>query len=288
ANKTLKDALSAVDTKFGQQSNTYLSMTSKQLEGQVSELKKHIKALNGKEGTIALQLDLSKAESALKTIKDKEAHKDETNAARKIRYTKELTEAEKKLREVTAATSTSSEKEQADAKAEVDRLKELLGLKKQTAKSTESDKPKDYTEQLSKDAQAQARLEVDFEHAVRQAEINAKNEGIEKVLAQNQLNFDKEKEQVARQKADMLADIQNWERNIWEAQNPKWEKEGKKFTPKTTQLSSEQLAGFETMVTAASKKMKLANEDSLKKMLDDFMTYEQQRDKITEDYAKKR
>ncbi|MEG2239758.1 MAG: hypothetical protein RSC12_01480, partial [Alistipes sp.] len=288
ANKTLKDALSAVDTKFGQQSNTYLSMTSKQLEGQVSELKKHIKALNGKEGTIALQLDLSKAESALKTIKDKEAHKDETNAERKIRYKKELAEAEKKLREVTAATSTSSEKEQADAKAEVDRLKELLGLKKQTAKSTESDKPKDYTEQLSKDAQAQARLEVDFEHAVRQAEINAKNEGIEKVLAQNQLNFDKEKEQVARQKADMLADIQNWERNIWEAQNPKWEKEGKKFTPKTTQLSSEQLAGFETMVTAASKKMKLANEDSLKKMLDDFMTYEQQRDKITEDYAKKR
>lgn len=147
-------------------------------------------------------------------------------------------------------------------------------------KPTKKDKPKDYTDQLAKDAQAQARLEVDFEHAVRQAEINAKDEGLEKVLAQNQLNFDKEKEQINRQKADMLADIQNWERNIWEAQNPNWEKEGKKFTPKTTTLSDKQLQGFGAQEEAASKKMQTANKTALDAMLSNYLNYEQRRQEV--------
>lgn len=181
-----------------------------------------------------------------------------------------------------------------DVKKQEDKVKKLKeSYKTKTDKNydekpTKKDKPKDYTEQLAKDAQAKARLEIDFEHAVRQAKVNAMDEGIEKVLAQNQLNFDKEKEQVERQKADMLADIQNWERNIWEAQNPNWEKEGKKFTPKTTQLSSEQFTGFDAMVAAASKKMELANKDALDAMLNDYMTYEQRRDKVIEDYEKRR
>jgi tape measure domain-containing protein len=100
-----------------------------------------------------------------------------------------------------------------------------------TAKKTseKTSKPKDYTEQREKDAQDLERFYTEMEFDVRQAQIDAMNEGLEKALSQNELNFDKEMEQIRRQKDEELKLIKESQKTIWESQNPNWEKKGLKF-----------------------------------------------------------
>ena len=93
---------------------------------------------------------------------------------------------------------------------------------------------------------------------------------------------------IERQKQDLLKAIQDQERTIWEAKNPDWEKKGLKFTPNTTELPQDVMELFTAMTTASNAKSVKTNQQALDDMLADFLTYEQSRTKITEEYEKKR
>lgn len=145
-----------------------------------------------------------------------------------------------------------------------------------------------YDEQIRQEAIQRQRAEKDLEFSVRQTKIDASAESNEKVLAQNELNHDREIEQIKRQKEDMLKAIQNNERTIWEAKNPDWEKKGLKFTPTTKELPKDLSEFFASMEKYSNEKFTKDNKLALDSMLADFLTYEQQRNKIAAEYSKKR
>lgn len=145
-----------------------------------------------------------------------------------------------------------------------------------------------YEEQIRQEAIQRQRAEEDLEFSVQQARIDAMQDGIEKVLAQNDLNHKRELSDIERQKQDLLKAIQDQERTIWEAKNPDWGKKGLKFTPKTTELPQDVMELFTAMTTASNAKSVKTNQQALDDMLADFLTYEQSRTKITEEYEKKR
>lgn len=145
-----------------------------------------------------------------------------------------------------------------------------------------------YDEQIRQEAIQRQRAEEDLEFSVQQARIDAMKDGIDKVLAQNELNHKRELLDIERQKQDLLKAIQDQERTIWEAKNPDWEKKGLKFTPKTTELPQDVMELFTAMTTASNAKSVKTNQQALDDMLADFLTYEQSRTKITEEYEKKR
>lgn len=145
-----------------------------------------------------------------------------------------------------------------------------------------------YEEQIRQEAIQRQRAEEDLAFSVQQARIDAMKDGIDKVLAQNELNHKRELLDIERQKQDLLKAIQDQERTIWEAKNPDWEKKGLKFTPKTTELPQDVMELFTAMTTASNAKSVKTNQQALEDMLTDFRTYEQSRTKITEEYEKKR
>lgn len=145
-----------------------------------------------------------------------------------------------------------------------------------------------YDEQIRQEAIQRQRAEEDLEFSVQQARIDAMQDGIDKVLAQNELNHKRELSDIERQKQDLLKAIQDQERTIWEAKNPDREKKGLKFTPKTTELPQDVMELFAAMTTASNARSVKTNQQALDDMLSNFLTYEQSRTKITEEYERKR
>lgn len=158
----------------------------------------------------------------------------------------------------------------------------------------------EYTKQLADQAR-------DREFEIAQAAIEGKNEGIEKELAQNELNYQRLKEQRVRNLRDMLDDLADQRIRLMEDQDPtmfkKKDKDGKweeiagardeKYREIRMQLTIEDLddsqkAQLQKLADLAAENFAKANKDSMDKMLQDVMTYEQQRTKIAEEYARKR
>jgi methyl-accepting chemotaxis protein len=134
-----------------------------------------------------------------------------------------------------------------------------------------------YEEQIKKEEQERVRLNKDLEFAVEQARIDAMSEGLEKVLAQSAINYDKEIEQIKHKREDLLKQIQYSERTIWESQNPDWEKQGKKFKPATIALSKEYLDKFTALEKTALRNRAKNNEDSLKDLKKQYQDYSDKR-----------
>ncbi|MDR0659092.1 MAG: hypothetical protein LBG18_09230 [Mediterranea sp.] len=153
-----------------------------------------------------------------------------------------------------------------------------------SARSTSAkNKSKDYTDQLKQEEQEKIRFYKDMEFAVRQARIDASDEGLGKILAQNKLNFDKEMEQIKRQDLDKLAKIQAWERTIWESENPDWEKKGMKFSPKTTQSSDEDNEQLKVLETGVEAKFTANNQKAYEEALNEYARFAQKYlDKVKE------
>ena len=147
--------------------------------------------------------------------------------------------------------------------------------------------PKDYTDQLEREKEERLRLQRDMEFAVRQAEIDMRNDGVEKTLSQNQLNYEKELEQIERQKKDKLAKIQAWERTIWESENPEWQDKGLKFTPTTTSLSSEDENQFIALEIKAMQNLKNVNEKTLNDLINEYGDYYEKRDLLARQWEEK-
>lgn len=203
---------------------------------------------------------------------------------------KEWEDSKKALSEIEKDKDSFTKEQYENAKKREDTAKKIyadLGGIVSTKTTGSTSKPKDYTDQLKREETEKIRFYKDLEFAVRQAEIDASDEGLGKVLAQNELNYQKEIEQVKRQKEDKLAKIQDWERTIWEAENPDWEKKGMKFSPTTTKLSDDDNEQFNTIEASALKKFEDDNKKALENIINLYGDYYQKRELLAEQWEKK-
>ena len=153
------------------------------------------------------------------------------------------------------------------------RIKSLKKKLPQQGHSGSYSTPKDYSDKIKQEKQEKERMSTDLVYSVQQAEINAMSEGLDKVLAQNELNHAKELEQIKRQKEDKLSKIQEWERTIWESQNPYWEDDGKKFIPKTTVLSNDENSNFGAIEDTATTILATNNKKAYETALNDYTEF---------------
>lgn len=193
-----------------------------------------------------------------------------------------------------------------------------LGLYSASSDEKSSNVNKDNADMLANEAANRRKQEeeyakkiadqvIDSEFEIRQARIDAMKDGIDKELAQNELNYDRLKEQNKRRERDLLDDLADQEIRLQEDADPtmfkKKSKDGKleedpgkreekyrEIRMKLTidDLDDTQKAQLREYGEIASLAFEKANKDSLDKMLQDVQTYEEQRTKISEDYTRKR
>lgn len=146
----------------------------------------------------------------------------------------------------------------------------------------------DYKTKMENDAREIARLYEDLELSIQKSRIDAMEEGLSKILAQNEFNHKQELVAIERQKEDTLRKLQEQEKTIWESNNPDWKKKGLKFTPTVTELPKDVLSQFDSLTEEANNRLVADNKRVMDEMLDDYRDYEEKRAKIAEDYEKKR
>lgn len=174
-----------------------------------------------------------------------------------------------------------------ELKAAEDAYDTLRGIDPKSKKASTSSTT-DYKTKIANEGRELERLYKDMELSIQRARIDAMDEGLEKVLAENELNHKAELEAIERQKEDTLRKIQEREKTIWESENPDWKKKGLAFTPTTTELPKDVASQFDALTKAANDRLVTDNKKALDDMLSDYMSYEQKRSKIKEEYDKKR
>lgn len=174
-----------------------------------------------------------------------------------------------------------------ELKAAEDAYDTLRGIDPKSKKASTSSTT-DYKTKIANEGRELERLYKDMELSIQRARIDAMDEGLEKVLAENELNHKAELEAIERQKEDTLRKIQELEKTIWESKNPDWKKKGLTFTPTTTELPKDVASQFDALTKAANDRLVTDNKKALDDMLSDYMSYEQKRSKIKEEYDKKR
>lgn len=152
----------------------------------------------------------------------------------------------------------------------------------QTAERTQ--KIQEYAEDVAREAR-QAELDIE------QARIDGMNEGLEKELAQNELNYKRLIEANVQRQAEMVERLRDVKEFEWQNANPKAKEQGLTFDRSTVtaaDLSPDQQAIIKEYARIAEDIRQKANKDSLEGMLSEVLTYEQSRLKITEEYERKR
>lgn len=145
---------------------------------------------------------------------------------------------------------------------------------------------KEYSAKVS---EAVSQAEID----IRQAQINELEDGYEKTVAQVQLNYDRLIAENDKRAQKMIEDLKDKKVLEWLNQNPKATKEQQleyrvSLNLTTADLSSEQQAMLKSYAEVARQIQGKGNKQALDDMLQDVLTYEQQREQIAEEYAKKR
>ena len=145
------------------------------------------------------------------------------------------------------------------------------------------------------------------EFEIRQARIDIMKDGSDKELMQNQLNYDRLLDQNEKREKEMLDKLAEERVRRMEDENPEMfmrkDKDGKleeipgkreekyrEIRAKLTiaDLDPDQKAQVEEFGKIAALAFEKANQDSMEKMLQDVLSYEQQRTKIAEEYTRKR
>ncbi len=166
------------------------------------------------------------------------------------------------------------------------------------------------TQRIKDSAEAIKQAQREAELDIRQEEINLMEDGVGKELAQVELNYKRLTEANTRRREEMLEKIRDIKELEWENANPKAKKEGKTFDRSSIgddyisqgNIDSLRAAGnedeakqLEGMLQQLQEYDRIAgeirnkgNRDALEKMLADVLTYQQQRDNIEKEYAKKR
>lgn len=147
-----------------------------------------------------------------------------------------------------------------------------------------NEKIRQYGEDVAREAR-QAELDIE------QARIDGMKEGLEKELAQNELNYDRLIEANRRRQEEMVEALRDKKQLEWENANPKAKEQGLSFDRSSVtaaDLSPEQLQIIKEYERIAGDLRAKANKESLDKVLADVLTYEQERTKIAEEYERKR
>lgn len=146
-------------------------------------------------------------------------------------------------------------------------------------------------EQIRKYGESVSRETRQAELDIAQSKIDAMEEGFAKQQAQIKLTYDRmifENEQREQEWVEALRDSKELE---WQNANPNYKKEGKTFDRSTVtaaDLSPEQKQRLQAYTDFAANYQRDSNTKLLTDTLGEFLTYEQKKQKIVEEYAKKR
>lgn len=147
-----------------------------------------------------------------------------------------------------------------------------------------SHKIQEYADTVAREAR-QAELDI------RQAHIDGMAEGVDKELAQNNLNYDRLIEANRRRQEEMVEKLRDTKELEWQNANPNFKETGQTFdrsTVTSADLSQQQKDILAEYARIAEEIRQKANKESLDTMLGDVLTYEQARLRITEEYDRKR
>lgn len=138
-------------------------------------------------------------------------------------------------------------------------------------------------------AKRELRQAIDNEFALKRARIDAEEDTIQKELELARLHTAQLKEENKRREEDWIEALQRKREEEWKLQNPAKAKQGYSFTGVTTKddLSKqqlEQLAEYDRIATEQGVK---AETEALRKRLQQFESYQQERQRIAKEYADK-
>lgn len=145
-------------------------------------------------------------------------------------------------------------------------------------------------EELKADfAKKELRQAIDNEFAIKRARIDAQEDTIQKELELARLHTAQLKEENKRREEDWIEALQRKREEEWKLSNPKKAKQGYSFTGVTTRddLSKqqlEQLAEYDRIATEQGVK---AETEALRKRLQQFESYQQERQRVAKEYADK-
>ena len=115
---------------------------------------------------------------------------------------------------------------------------------------------------------------------IQQQQIDLKEEGNEKQLAQIRLNYDKRYLEIQKKERDLLQKLQDEERKQWEKDNPKLKEKNLQFTPTVTSLTPEQKTLFEKEYSLAYQKQEKDTKALLDNLLEKYRDFDAQRTAI--------
>lgn len=138
-------------------------------------------------------------------------------------------------------------------------------------------------------AKRELRQAIDNEFAIKQARVSAQEDTIQKELELARLHTAQLKEENKRREEDWIEALQRKREEEWKLQNPAKAKQGYSFTGVTTKddLSKqqrEQLAEYDRIATEQGVK---AETEALRKRLQQFESYQQERMRVAKEYADK-
>lgn len=138
-------------------------------------------------------------------------------------------------------------------------------------------------------AKRELRQAIDNEFAIKRARIDAQEDTIQKELELARLHTAQLKEENKRREEDWIEALQRKREEEWKLQNPAKAKQGYSFTGVTTRddLSKqqlEQLAEYDRIATEQGVK---AETEALRKRLQQFESYAQERQRVAKEYADK-
>lgn len=180
-----------------------------------------------------------------------------------------------------AGTTTKTKKEQTEEKK---LAKEQQNIADETAQRTA--KINEYGRTVS---EAVTQAEID----IRQAQISEMEDGYDKMIAQVNLNYDRLIAENVKRGEQMVEELKDKKVLEWLNQNPKATKEQQieyraSLNLTTADLAPEQIAMLQAYEQVAHEIKVNGNKQALDEMLQDILTYEQQRTQIAEEYEDKR
>lgn len=213
------------------------TLTDKQIQTQIEENRRLLLETKNQEERDNLDKKYKVLESELKTRKVDSTYGEEYRAAQK-----EWIEAKKALEEIEKDKDKFFTKQHSDAR---ERLDEADKAFKNLGGKTKETKSKKETADI--DVQSQKREQEDLQFQLSQAKINAMKEGSEKVIAQIELNKEKEILALERNKEDYLKKKIAIEKSLSE-------NEGKKFDASSVKLSVGENEMFDNLKEATNEK----------------------------------
>ena len=138
-------------------------------------------------------------------------------------------------------------------------------------------------------AKRELRTAMDNELALQQARLSAQEDTIQKELELARLHTAQLKEENKRREEDWIETLQRKREEEWKLSNPAKAKEGYSYTGVTTRddLSKQQLEQLSEYDRIATEQGVKAETEALRKRLQQFESYQQERQRIAKEYADK-